>query len=441
MQLKALTGSADASIKLWSLASPQRCIHTFTHHTDSVWSLFSSHPSLETFYSSDRAGYVCRVDVEGADRISDGECLVLCRDKGDKGEQGIAASEGVSKIIVMDDNLMWTASGSSSVRRWKIPQGRLTRTTSGLASPEELSPRSPVAQTFVPRTPTSPTNPHRTRGVSTAPSITASLISNNSSMVDAVDNWDNVLHGIPYDSLVRLSAPNAHHLHGFNPSRSRDADVATLYSAASIMSVPRQVRSPTSGTFQQRPTHTPSNSLIPPAPDYPVPLTARQAFEERDVAPDATPLIAEPDEVIEGEHGLVRVTIMNDRMHALTVDTAGAVAVWDIVRARCLGVFTRDDVRNASSGSSMSDGTAANDHAGRDAEVDKCSPRQALETVRERIEGEAVVLPWASADTKIGELMITLMDRCFESEIFADEAGYGIERSYTDEQRCKSSLI
>ena len=41
---------------------------------------------METFYSSDRAGYVCRVDVEHTDRMSEGECIVLCRDKGDKGE-------------------------------------------------------------------------------------------------------------------------------------------------------------------------------------------------------------------------------------------------------------------------------------------------------------------------------------------------------------------
>ena len=127
---------------------------------------------------------------------------------------------------------------------------------------------------------------------------------------------------------------------------------------------------------------------------------------------------------------------MNDRMHALTVNTAGAVAVWDIVRAQCLGIFTREEVRLAGSGTSESDDTAANGQAEKDLEF---SPRQALETVRERVEGEAVVPHWSVADTKIGELTITLLDRWYESEIFADEAGYGPERPFTDEQRCKDS--
>ncbi|KAI9438927.1 hypothetical protein H4582DRAFT_103392 [Lactarius indigo] len=59
-----LIASANASVKLWSLTS-QRCLHTFTHHTDSVWALHSSHPSLEIFYSGDKSGYVAKIDVEG----------------------------------------------------------------------------------------------------------------------------------------------------------------------------------------------------------------------------------------------------------------------------------------------------------------------------------------------------------------------------------------
>ena len=38
--------------------------HIHTHHTESVWSLYFNHPNLEAFYSVDRSGLVCRVDVD-----------------------------------------------------------------------------------------------------------------------------------------------------------------------------------------------------------------------------------------------------------------------------------------------------------------------------------------------------------------------------------------
>ena len=66
------------------------------------------------------------------------------------------------------------------------------------------------------------------------------------------------------------------------------------------------------------------------------------------VVGDAIPLHSIPDEVIEGEHGLVRAIVLNDRVHALTVDTAGEVAVWDIVRGLCLGKYAHRDVSSAS---------------------------------------------------------------------------------------------
>jgi len=48
-----LTGSSDSTIKLWSLAA-HRCLHTFNHHTSSVWSLFSNHPTASASCSLER---------------------------------------------------------------------------------------------------------------------------------------------------------------------------------------------------------------------------------------------------------------------------------------------------------------------------------------------------------------------------------------------------
>ena len=158
---------------------------------------------------------------------------------------------------------------------------------------------------------------------------------------------------------------------------------------------------------------------------------ARAAFDVREVAADAVPYNHEPDEVVPGEHGLVRCAMLNDRVHVLTVDTAGEVAVWDVVRGVCRGRFVGEDVAAASCGSSAASVSGDGDSAR------EWSPREAIETVRERIEGEAVVTSWASLDTKTGVLTVHLNEKCFEAEIYADEAGYGPERQFSEEARCE----
>ena len=154
--------------------------------------------------------------------------------------------------------------------------------------------------------------------------------------------------------------------------------------------------------------------------------SVRGEYEERELAWEAAPLCSAPDDVIEGEHGLVRSVILNDRIHALTVDTAGEVAVWDIVRAVCRGKYSPEDVASASHRESA--------FGSNDGGLER-SPREALEAVRERIEGEAVVVPWCSVDTKTGVLTVHLNERCFEAEVYADEVGYSHDR-FGDDTRC-----
>lgn len=438
-----LTGSADASIKLWSLSS-QRCLHTFTHHTESVWSLFSSHPSLEAFYSGDRSGLVCKVDLEGCSDISEGECIVLCQDNGDS---SLSSPEGVNKIVVMDDNLLWTASANSSIKRWKVPCRRAVRsgckevdspTTSEFASDYIPLNRSPqrgsneVARSrSPPRSPSSPSSfLKKSHRVSITPSLSGSVLSENSAYnqdKEGEETW----YGLPFESLVKLTSPNETFT-TLGMSRGRDPEIATLYSAASVMSVPRINRPPLQPTFLntgRSVSPAPGDTLLSrPVEETLHPMrTARMEYEEREVAADAVPLYSTPDYIIHGDHGLVRSVILNDRIHALTVDTAGEVAVWNIVRGTCLGKFSSEDVAAASFCGSTSgrSGTGEKEY----------SPREALEAVKERIEGEAVVLPWATVDTKTGVLSVHLNGKCFEAEIYADEAGYGPERQFADDMR------
>ncbi|KAF9466659.1 hypothetical protein BDZ94DRAFT_1186716 [Collybia nuda] len=418
-----LTGSADASIKLWSLSS-QRCLHTFTHHTDSVWSLHSSHPSLEIFYSGDRSGLVCKVDVEDCSDVSEGECVLLCHDA----DSMTPSSDGINKIIALDDNLLWTASGHSNIKRWLVPQRRSLRAISILSDHEAEKHRKTESPTLFRRRDSDDIPPDAGTRPSTGHSFGASFAPSISS-----DAWpqkpdnetETSLYEIPFESLIRLVSPND----PFTPytsSRGRDPEVATLYSAASVMSVPRTnaIRSPTSSNFKH--THaSPIRSGRTEDTLHPT-KTARADYEERELAASAIPLRTEPEEMITGNHGLVRSIILNDRMHALTVDTSGEVAIWDIVRGACLGRFLREHVAEASNAGSVA--------GSNDVERER-SPREALEVVRERIEGEAVVSPWATADTKAGVLTIHLTERSFEAEVYADEVGFAQDRRFNDESK------
>lgn len=386
---------------------------------------------------------MCRVDVEDCSRLSQGECTVLIQDTVDS---GLSSSDGVSKILAMDDHLVWTASGSSSIRRWRVPQTRATRNSAAgkLAHPFPTPARKPSQlslQQEQAQAQAKSSNPPDS--VTLRRAITPSIYSDDISELDNTVESERLKDGIPYDCLVRLASPNSVPL----LSRAQASEIATLYSGVSDASSPkhqtghRQSLSAGQSTLGYG-ANPHRDTLGPPVPDG-MPLQAqmkpRMAYEERDVAPDAIPFASEPDYICEGAHGLVRALTLNDRIHALTVDTAGTVAVWDIVRGQCRGRFPREVVQSAtvasgSRGSSVATRAALDGQE--DASVKKMSPRQALEIVRERIEGEAVVNAWSNVDTKIGELTVHIVDRCFESEVFADEVGIkNTDKNMPDDQR------
>ncbi|KAL0573430.1 hypothetical protein V5O48_008524 [Marasmius crinis-equi] len=470
-----LTASTDASIKLWSLSSPQRCLHTFTHHTDSVWSLYSSHPSLETFYSGDKNGLVCRVDVSGVGAfdngdmgssmntsltaigsnsgigmdydagfgngmdIGQGECILVAAVHSGS---GLGSSEsGVDRIVVLDDQLLWTASGTSSeIRRWRLPPkltDRRARGRSNTSSPNLSRDRSrsttttqedddngvklhdspgPMHVSLPPTTP--PRQPrhhsHHHQSQSPHPSPRPPHPHFSSSSSSHLQRGSPSIPQRPYvSSLIRLPyittfVPKAH---------GKDTDSMSLASHFRAQSPnPSLNMSHSHSSYTNRPTEQ----------EY---ETAELELPE--LASDATPFNIEPDAVIPGDAGLVRSVILNDRVHALTVDTAGEVGVWDIVRGICLGVY-RDPCRCGHESKSPRSPTRSPGSTRNPVTRSPChchpsfSPREALENVRSQIEGEgAVVPPWATCDTKAGALSIHLnLERCFDAEVYADEVGF-----------------
>ena len=139
-----MTASSDQTVKVWSITAG-RCMHTLTMHNDSVWSLFSEHPQLSVFYSSDRAGLVAKTDVRNCLDMDEGLSIAIAQEH-----------DGVNKVVVAGDYL-WTATSSSSINRWndvdtrnevQLPEPSLLQRGSSMVSrsmlPASSSPPAPL---------------------------------------------------------------------------------------------------------------------------------------------------------------------------------------------------------------------------------------------------------------------------------------------------------
>lgn len=546
-----LSGSADSTVRLWSLAE-QRCLHTFTHHDDSVWSLFSDHPTLDVFYSGDRQGYVCKVDWERCAEVSEGECVVLCQERdaasddqgGDQTDDvphhppdshRRDAKSGIQKIVALDDTYFWTATGQTSVHRWRDVPRRSEREAiypiAGARSrSRELSHRASFGSHSLHRHSMDTSRSPELAHVLQSPSVTFaepsaellrrdlsvhdagnSAAASSSSAAAALSALQNgldlpptnvplaaTLHGIPFDSLVSLapvSDPYGDKI-GLGSVSVRDprghAD-ESMFSTAPLRSIASRIsmdqssvlnhttatRSPVVSPINmhlahvhamdtpQRPASTrsaslrfaPTDEMYEPDglgsswesgldPDASIPVKqlaemrlngrrqsgadvtvsedahdedhsayqARIAFEDRELAQEATPLRQKPDAVILGSHGLVRSSMLNDRRHVITIDSTGSVMLWDIVKGVCIGDFDREEVEKAALESNLIPYTFMRKWR------PEQTPGDTLEVVKERIEGQGVTPLWCSAETRSGALTVHIEEaRCFEAEFYIDE--------------------
>ncbi|KAI9279517.1 WD40-repeat-containing domain protein [Umbelopsis sp. AD052] len=126
-----LSGSSDSTIKLWSTKT-SRCLATYETHTDSVWTLYSDHPQLKTFFAGSKDGLVTRTELgshEAGGSSGEDECVGIFKENG-----------GVAKIVVLDDRYIWTATSSSSVNRWLSIPPKHSR---GLLSRSAYNPEIP----------------------------------------------------------------------------------------------------------------------------------------------------------------------------------------------------------------------------------------------------------------------------------------------------------
>ena len=239
-----MTASSDQTVKVWSITAG-RCMYTLTMHNDSVWSLYSDHPQLSLFYSTDRSGLVAKTDVRECDDMDEGLSLAIAQEH-----------EGVSKVVVAGD-YFWTATSSSSINRWR-----------------DLNTRSEVQ---------SPESPRALRGSSISAHPGAPPPPSSTSTPENVKTMK-----IPLSCILRISNNAA-----FPGAKIRDIEATTIRSGASSRKM--------------------SEAVVEPESWVTVPF--------HDL----------PDETIEGQNGLIKHVMLNDRRRVLTLDTAGEVTMWDLL--------------------------------------------------------------------------------------------------------------
>ncbi|KAI5807257.1 hypothetical protein DFH27DRAFT_590196 [Peziza echinospora] len=309
-----LTASSDTTIKLWSVAGA-RCLHTLSMHNDSVWSLFSSHPRLDIFHSSDRAGLVAKTDVRNVKEIDEGLCVAVCQEH-----------EGVRKVV-SSGNYIWTTTSSSGIKRWRDvdTNGEVVR------PPVSMSGRPHAASTASARPRGAIVNPGMTRQPQ-----------------------------IPIASILRHSSTSP------LPTNVRDTDAVTIYSVTSA----RQAS--LSGVMMDGDT-----GITIPVNDYPA-------------------------ETIVGQDGLIKHFLLNDRRRVLTLDTAGTVVMWDLIRCKPIKLYGKRD----------------------------------LEDVAAEVNSVETVANWCQVDTRTGQLAVVLEENyCFDAEMYADDIDPTSGIEYRDDQR------
>ncbi|KAK3902083.1 hypothetical protein C8A05DRAFT_34210 [Staphylotrichum tortipilum] len=109
-----------------------------------------------------------------------------------------------------------------------------------------------------------------------------------------------------------------------------------------------------------------------------------------------------PEETIEGQFGLVKHRLLNDRKRVLTLDTAGDVLMWDLIQCRPVESFGK----------------------------------RHLEDVEPEVNTREAVAPWCSIDISSGTLTVVLEPyNCFDAEMYADELVLEEPVDFREDQR------
>ena len=114
------------------------------------------------------------------------------------------------------------------------------------------------------------------------------------------------------------------------------------------------------------------------------------------------PIRGQPAETIEGQNGLIKHHMLNDRKRILTLDTSGEVVLWDLLKFAPIKSFGR----------------------------------RHLDEVVPEVNTTESVTNWCAVDTKTGKITVMLEENyAFDAEVYADEIDIPEKIEFRDDQR------
>ncbi|KAK5111834.1 hypothetical protein LTR85_011732 [Meristemomyces frigidus] len=114
------------------------------------------------------------------------------------------------------------------------------------------------------------------------------------------------------------------------------------------------------------------------------------------------PVRSQPDYSVEGQNGLIKHVMLNDRKRVLTLDTAGEVLMWDLLK--CVPI--------------------------------RSYGKRHLEDVQKEVTTTATVANWCTVDTRTGSVAVILEENtCFDAEMYADELELDEDIEFREDQR------
>ncbi|KAF2965069.1 hypothetical protein GQX73_g8503 [Xylaria multiplex] len=437
-----VSASSDLTVKLWRPSSGDNEAHTIGQHADYVKCLASS--STGDWVASggfDRKIYLwdlngkgkaLEIDVKGEEIAQKGSVYALGVGRSilaSGGPESIVrlwdpkTGKGVTKFVGHTDNIrsilvneagdtVMTASADQTIKVWSVTAGRCMYTfTMHNDSVWSLFSDHPELGVFYSADRSGYIVKTDTRGT---------VEKDEGLSVAVAQEHDGINKVVACGSYIWTATASSSINRWKNVDIGPDAQLPEPFRrirSGSTASRPKQMLVTTNEPSKNE---IPANSILkmsntasfPPdlgsrdtaEPNSAIPAMSRKGSEilPDPVLPIIEPIHHLPEETIEGQNGLVKHKLLNDRRRVLTLDTAGDVLLWDLIRCEVIQRFGK----------------------------------RHLEDVEPEVNTREAVAPWCSIDTSSGNLTVVLEPfNCFDAEMYADELKLEEPVDFREDQR------